>query len=265
MKKFVLSCAMLCMGTGHLFAADLTDPAEILQRCQAAYKNCATCKVEGDYRSVFGPAGKQTQDKGINLLFSRSDRLFRFDWTETDAQNTPSIQSIFTHEGQTHFYWGKLHRHVIRKDLSEALGAAAGISSGLTSFLPQLLQGEAWPLELKDSVLRPAETLDERPCYVVAGTGHHDGGKLEVAIDKTDFSIRRVKEHYTVKAVSHEQMVDRLKATNPDLAARLAAQPPSPDFDVDAVTEYTKTVFNAPIGAADCDFQVPKDVPLGKD
>lgn len=265
MKKFVLSFAMLCIGGGRMVAADLTDPVEILRHSQAAYRDCATCTVEGEHRSVFGPTGKQTQDKSINLLFSRPDHLFRFDWTQTDPQGQPSTQSIFTREGKTYFYWGALHRCESRRDLAEALGAYAGISSGLTSFLPQLLQGAAWPLTVKQPTLRPEETLDDHPCYVVAGTGRRGDDKLEIAVDKADFSVRRVKEHYTVKAVSHAQMVDQLKETNPALAAQLAAIPPSPDFDVDAVTEYTKTVFNVPVTAADCDFRLPKDIPLSKD
>ena len=48
----------------------------------------------------------------------------------------------------------------------------------------------------------------------------------------------RVKETAHIKSHSKKEIVERLQKINPEMAAKVAAEPDTPDFDVDSVTAY---------------------------
>ena len=104
MKFFSFVLGIVCWSASLSRAEDLTDPAAVLAKCEAAYTHCETCIVEGKITEEFHTAHPNTVVKGMHLWFARPGKLFRLDWTEDGPRGARKTNSVFTRDDQTYFF-----------------------------------------------------------------------------------------------------------------------------------------------------------------
>ena len=90
---------------------------------------------------------------------------------------------------------GATNKTSTHSSLEKALGAAAGISSSVSTFIPGLLSYELKKQttlqNFSNPILKGTETINGNPCYKITETAN--GRDVELWIDKNSFMIIKMR------------------------------------------------------------------------
>jgi len=134
-----------------------------------------------------------------------------------------------------------------------AFGAPAGISSSLSTIVPQLLGvsgtgGEFFKFRFADMRIAGKETIGGVECVMLEGHTVHFGDTNTLWIDETG-AIRRYRSRATIDPSKTEPP----KQMSPEEAARMRAMP-----KYDSVTEFNfEPVFDGEVTEKDTEFTPP--------
>lgn len=156
--------------------AEEPDPNTILQKAVAAYKSMQTYKSEGTVTSDIEAGGRKMLIKTSFSMVLKKPNLYLVTWSQKDMPVPGMTQSgaVWSDGTQPYLYMGVLKAHSKMESDEMALGAAAGISSGVTITVPPLffplLKEMSTPFSrLADPKLEAEEKVDGEDCYMIGG------------------------------------------------------------------------------------------------
>jgi thiol-disulfide isomerase/thioredoxin len=199
------------------------DAAKVLADMVQTYAQAKSYVDRGAVVTVFSGASSHTDRKTFQTAFVRGDK-FRFEYRGEFPPNTMVVWNDGTH---TYTSWSIQPGTIEEEDLAHALGAAAGVSTGLSTTIPAFLMPELrhnWLALLANPQLDADETIDGHACWRVRAQSHR-GDPYTLWIDRKSHLLRR----YTT---SHH-----------------FASGPHGAFDAATTTTYEPTA-NAPVSAA---------------
>jgi outer membrane lipoprotein-sorting protein len=165
--------------------------SEILDQVHAVYRGCTSYADTGEVRSVFSRTG-HTSALQFSTSFVRPDR-FRFEY----GQDTygPQRYVIWSSGSETRSRWTLRPEVETGRALFMALGAAAGVSQGASSRIPELLMFDGKKLPFDE--LQRRDRTDGVDCYVLRRNRESGSQVFWIAADT--YLIRRVQEEYTIR------------------------------------------------------------------
>lgn len=238
--------------------------AELLDRVAAAYAACTTYRDEGVVATTFYSPARRTERRPFSTRFVRGAG-FRFEFRSRRGEDDWD-QYVIWQQGETaQSWWSVRPDREGAKPIPLALAAATGVSGGSASRIPRLLMPDleetrsAWPRE--QAMLIAVPEAEEQNCIVVELPPDRTNMR-HLWIDRKAFLIRRVvsPRHPLVPSPVPQEAIDRLRATDPELADRLArmTDPPRlrPPADAETTTTY-EAAFDTAIQPHDLTFAPP--------
>lgn len=238
---------------GAAAPAESPEARAIADRVIAKYANARTYRETGRGTTSFGPAGPQTQFEFRTSFRREGGMLWSF--TRSMPQGPSWTYTVWSGDGKEWKTWWTVKGTVERTDKrAEAFAPSAGISSGLSLIVPNLLGATREDRRFfffRFVGLRIAgkEEVGGTPCEILEGRElGSEGGTLSVWVDAAG-AIRK----YRQRMVVDPSKLPTPPSLTPDEAARMRA---GPKFE--SITEFTfDPVFDAEVTEADLSFTPP--------
>lgn len=133
---------VLVVAFAHSSQAQSLSAQQIIDRMISAYATCNSYVDEGEVRTIFlHKNGPRTVLKPFSTAFVRPSE-FRFEYKERRGEDEWNSYIIWKGDGSVKTWWSIRPGVESPKDLSFALAAAAGVSSGAAITVPTLLMPE---------------------------------------------------------------------------------------------------------------------------
>lgn len=212
----------------------VADPAltgsALYERMRAAYANAKTYSDKGEEQTVYSGFLRRVETRPFETAFVRGGG-FRFEFREQFNRLDDWRKYLIWTDGTTVKRWWAIQPRVeIEKDLSGALGAAAGVS-GLTSVLiPGLLQPELQTGTItkfrSDITLLGSQRVDGRETFRLLITRDYIP-PMTVWIDQRSYLIDRISRRQLLSGGMHVDatIVYRPHLNDPVSPMALAFQP----------------------------------------
>jgi hypothetical protein len=258
-KTAILAFGFLALAVSGAHAQQDPQGVALLKKVTDAYKTASSFSCLGQYENDLQTAHPVKLMGTFKILFVRPAEI-RIDWSDTKMGGEVVTNSIFTQGSSILFYWGLLGKVAAQKDMEAALSTAAGISHGLSYFVPSLLRGSGRILDFTSLKAPGSAVVDGTNCLVLSGTTHFQGD-LEIAVDSTTYAIHRYQATKVIKQKDIQRQIEKARKeaakTDPALAAKLHDAPAVPDFTSVMVATYQNPIFGPALTADAFVYPVP--------
>lgn len=181
---------------------------DIISRMKQAYFMSETYSDRGVVTSVFiSKEGTRTIEKPFTTAFVRPDR-FRFEYKENNNPGQNSHYIAYKNGNDVKVYWN-IGPDMVSKiqTLSEALAAAAGISSGAARTVPTMLDPSESQFRNAMTYYNPRRIedtfIDGVECFQISDPA--DYRRLTIWIGKKDFLLRKIYREQDFKDFQGEE------------------------------------------------------------
>lgn len=227
------------------FAEDVEGQSavKILLGMKKTYRGCRSYRDTGEVRVSGSVEGGSFASRLPFATGFVRDGAFRFEFTDQGLGERESRFILWSSGGQVRAWWEAQGGERRVASLSEALGAASGVSAGASLRVPGLLLPNrvesafflGAPERLADDV------VDGASCYRIRGTGREtpyrlitgstsaivEDERLTVWIDRNSLLLRRVEERRTLSTYSTVTVTSYVPEIDVEIPDReLAFDPP---------------------------------------
>ena len=257
MKKtaYVLVLFALLMNPSRILAGD--EGKRILERMYTMYSEAKSFSADAEYYSETSHKPPMTDKRTMSLIYKKPDHL-KLSWTEIQMGGALIRNTIFTRDGELFFYWQLFNEYRKEESIFKSIGAAAGISRGLSMYLPSLLIGAKEYMELANVKTRDDKNINGIECYVVVGD--KSNGKYEYAISKDNYALIQIKEIQEVKSKDIGKMMSEARKEAPHID--IPDMPTMPDFTTRATTTFININIDLKINEKEFDEELPEGAKL---
>lgn len=166
-----------------VFSEDATDGEKIFEKVKEKYSTCKTFECSGTHEHKSQNLLSNDYTSRFLIRFSRPDKI-RIDW-EKGIFHYLGGESIYTSDGKicsTDNIFSSF------KSVEDAIGTNAGVSNGISYFIPNLLLGKNGYLSYWTILREKDTTVDSKECYVIK-IESKGFGIFTMNVNKEDFSI----------------------------------------------------------------------------
>ncbi len=173
----VLSCL------SWVFSEDSIDGEKIFEKVKEKYSSCKTFECSGTHKHKSLDLISNDYTSSFLIRFSRPDKV-RIDWEKGIFHNLGG-ESIYTSNGKI---YSTDDTYSSFKTIEDAISTNAGVSNGISYFIPNLLLGKVGYLNLWTILREKDTTVDSKECYVIK-IESKGFGIFTLNVNKEDFSI----------------------------------------------------------------------------
>ena len=179
LSYFLLSLCFLASA----FSEDSLDGEKIFEKVKEKYSNCKTFECSGTHEHKSPDLMSSGYTSSFLIRFSRPDKI-RIDW-EKGIFSEQGGESIYTSDGKI---YSTDDTYSSFKTIEDAISTNAGVSNGISYFIPNLLLGKVGYLSYWTITREKDAAVDSKECYVIKieSKGY---GIFTLNVNKADFSI----------------------------------------------------------------------------
>jgi hypothetical protein len=176
----------------------------------SVYASCKSYADHGKARTTFYEGSvPRTIDKPFSTAFERPSR-FRFEFTEQGADWRTRRFIVWRDESNVKSWWTIQPETRTHENLSQALGAAHGVSGGSALNVPSMLTGDLMDSgriqTITELVLKGEEKVGGKKAYRIEGRDWQHR-LLTIWIDKESFLLLKIHEQMKLKGVESETTI----------------------------------------------------------
>ncbi|MDB5159243.1 MAG: hypothetical protein JWR50_3950 [Mucilaginibacter sp.] len=173
---------------------DTLKAADIISKSENAYAHLKT----------YADSGKLIQTMVVNGMESKTALIFKTAYTNTGGFNfeyytvgkSNSLYTINRTDNVVKTWWGITGQESTPKGISNAIAAAAGVSSSTSTIIPELLMPNDFKMRncfqlLKTYTLAGVEPVNGKACFKIKGDGAF--GITAIWVGKKDFLIMKIE------------------------------------------------------------------------
>ncbi|TAJ18276.1 MAG: hypothetical protein EPO68_08140 [Planctomycetota bacterium] len=218
----LLSIAVLPADTA---GAELPRAQDVLANVARVYASCERYRDEGVNWTEFIGDGESGRDHQRETQFAtRFDRRrgFRWEYRELEAGGRDDTRMVIWGLPERAQEWWTVREHAIDSgEWGSLRAAAAGVSSGTSTLIPDLLdpqdERDALLLRLVEPIVRGRDDVGGRPCYRIEAQLEQAHAYV-VWVDVEQYVVRRVHESFRLD----DCRVDETIVCAPELDPRIA-------------------------------------------
>jgi hypothetical protein len=220
----MLSISAIAQTAINNSTADTTSAATVINRSTMAYSQLKLYLDSGKLIQAIEVMGQPVKTAKIFKTAYADDDSFNFEYYELGKSN--SLYTINRSFNIVRSWWALTNKTSTPNTINLALGAAAGVSSGLSMMIPQLLLVKEFKRNnvynsIRNPVMLGYELINNVDCYKISATERFtEGGKFTIWVAKKDMLIRKVEIERVLNmektAAATRRMDSIMNAQHPD-------------------------------------------------
>jgi len=219
----------LSVGAAYSAQGQSLSAQQIMDRTLSVYATCHSYVDEGEVRTIFQqPNGRRTVSKPFSTAFVRPSD-FRFEYKERRGEDEWNSYIIWQGPESVKTWWSIKPGVQTPPNLSFALGAAAGVSSGSSATVPTLLMPEMTMgnriKSLSELRLIGEEELNGRNAYKMEGTDFRNN-TVTLWVDSASMLIVKIFQKTRFDTFETETTTTYKPQVNVSAQGKLAFNPP---------------------------------------
>lgn len=208
----VLTCVVVAGAVFVVRARQKADIERIFAQMTKAYANCKSYRDSGTFTSTAtAPSFNMSTQGTFMTAFVRPDR-FRFECKMKSNRRPDEVNYIAWRKGNEGYLWNGLRQEVQQMELSLAVAAVTGISSGATATAGMLLPKEMGMRKyssMTEAKQLAGALIDGADCFRIKGKwGGEDKPVFGVTLNPSDVTLWIDKKTFLLRKVEEVSTID---------------------------------------------------------